>query len=60
MQKNKVWVCFVVRWKMECMVLGLCQANFLDLKRRYITIGNLREEPLTEFNEFVNIIQKIK
>ena len=60
LKKNKVWICFIIRFKHNCMILGISPPNFITPITKYIRYCELRTEPLLDLDQFVNIVKKIK
>lgn len=50
--KNNIWVCFILRYREQFMILGLCRARKLD-KKRYITLHKLRDLNLMDLEEWI-------
>lgn len=50
---GNIWVCFVIRWRTDFLILGFVKAKCLP-KRRYQKISFLRDKPeLLDLNKFV-------
>ena len=54
---NNLWLCFVIRWRSEFLILGFIKANKLPCKR-YHKISQLRDKRLLDINNFVDEIKK--
>jgi hypothetical protein len=59
---RKVWayVCFVVRWKERCFIIGFINFNSLTIKSRFIRLNELRDYNIIEPNEFYKLIKHIE
>lgn len=55
--KENVWVCFILRYRDEYLVLGLVRAKKLK-KKRYISLHMMRELKPVDIKDFVEKYQK--
>lgn len=50
--KSNVWVCFILRYKEQFILLGFCRAKQLE-KKRYISIHKIRDLDLIDLNDWI-------
>jgi len=54
---NNIWVCFILRWRQEYIILGFCRAKKLN-KQRYISLHQIRDLNLATLDDWIETHNK--